>query len=71
MHSFVHLNLSVSLCLGYTVFIAGIDTAVVNEVMFIHAVYNIVLVFEKWLYDIYTTFHVHGRISWCTKRLFE
>ena len=38
MHHFVHLNLAISLCLGYIVFTAGIDTAVVNEVMFIPAV---------------------------------
>lgn len=34
VHNFVHLNLAIALLLGYVVFLAGIDTAVVNEVQF-------------------------------------
>ncbi len=32
VHSFIHLNLSISLLLGYVVFLSGVDTAVANEV---------------------------------------
>ena len=32
MHNFVHLNLSVALLLGYTTFLAGIETATENDV---------------------------------------
>ena len=32
VHNFVHLNLAIALCLAYTVFVAGVDTAVVHEV---------------------------------------
>ena len=32
LHFFVHLNLAIALLLGYVVFIAGVDTAVVNRV---------------------------------------
>ncbi|XP_064402412.1 adhesion G protein-coupled receptor E3-like isoform X2 [Halichondria panicea] len=32
IHNFIHLNLSISLLLGYVVFLSGVDTAVANEV---------------------------------------
>lgn len=32
VHNFIHLNLSLALLLGLIVFVAGIETAVVNEV---------------------------------------
>ncbi len=32
VHNFIHLNLSISLLLGYVVFLSGVETAVANEV---------------------------------------
>ncbi len=32
VHSFIHLNLSISLLLGYVVFLSGVETAVANKV---------------------------------------
>ena len=32
VHYFIHLNLAIALLLGYTVFLAGVDTAVGNRV---------------------------------------
>ena len=32
VHSFVHLNLALSLLLGYVVFVSGLETAVGSEV---------------------------------------
>ncbi len=32
IHNFIHLNLSISLLLGYVVFLSGVETAVANEV---------------------------------------
>ena len=32
VHYFIHLNLSIALLLGYVVFLAGVDTAVGNQI---------------------------------------
>ncbi len=32
VHSFIHLNLCISLLLGYLVFLSGVETAVANKV---------------------------------------
>ncbi len=32
VHNFIHLNLSISLLLGYVVFLSGVETAVANKV---------------------------------------
>ncbi|XP_064391149.1 adhesion G protein-coupled receptor E2-like [Halichondria panicea] len=31
VHNFIHLNLSISLLLGYVVFLSGVETAVAND----------------------------------------
>ncbi len=39
VHNFIHLNLSISLLLGYVVFLSGVETAVASEVSLESSVY--------------------------------
>ena len=45
VHNFIHLNLSISLLLGYVAFLSGIQTAVANKVsleLCTYSVYSII-----------------------------
>ena len=39
VHNFIHLNLAIALCLGYIVFVSGVDNAAVNRVQLMTGVH--------------------------------
>ena len=55
VHNFIHLNLSISLLLGYVVFLSGVETAVANKVSSRNyaVLYIACVVYLKTLTDVY------------------
>ena len=55
VHNFIHLNLSISLLLGYVVFLSGVETAVANKVSSRNyaVLYIAYVVYLKTLTDMY------------------
>ena len=51
VHNFIHLNLSISLLLGYVAFLSGIQTAVVNKVSL-----------ESCTYSVYSIVYIAGAV---------
>ncbi len=48
VHNFIHLNLSISLLLGYVVFLSGVETAVANKVSLESCFYKLCSIVCSW-----------------------